>query len=155
MIILYYIINQKRNDFMEHCSPPPVTQDATYTKHVYQHSKHYVGVGSCIKGGEPCCRGKKQKMWLFDHCCFLLILVFFGIFFALFCMKIDKFLLFFPTKIYLCKELSILINFSRISVFLHISNSPATIAYPCNTPILFIRISVLLSGLLLLGYVTS
>ena len=30
--------------------PPPVIQDATYTKHVYQHSKHYVGVGSCIKG---------------------------------------------------------------------------------------------------------
>ena len=24
----------------------PMIQDATYTKHVYQHSKHYVGVGS-------------------------------------------------------------------------------------------------------------
>ena len=32
--------------------PPPVIQDATYTKYVYQHSIHYVGVGSCIKKGE-------------------------------------------------------------------------------------------------------
>ena len=30
---------------------PPVKQDTTYTKHVYQYSKHYVGVGSCFKGG--------------------------------------------------------------------------------------------------------
>ena len=46
-------------------------QDATYTKHVYQHRKHYVGVGSCFKGeGKRCCRGKKKtKMWLFDHGC--------------------------------------------------------------------------------------
>ena len=46
-----YIISQTRNDFMEHRPPSPVIQDATYTKHVYQHSKHNVGVGSCIKGG--------------------------------------------------------------------------------------------------------
>ena len=36
---------------MEHRLPPPVIQNATYTKHVYQHSKQYVGVGCCIKGG--------------------------------------------------------------------------------------------------------
>ena len=34
-----YIINQKRTDVVEH---PPVKQDKTFTKHVYQHSKHYV-----------------------------------------------------------------------------------------------------------------
>ena len=31
--------------------PPPVKQDATYTKHVYRHTKHCVGVGSCLTGG--------------------------------------------------------------------------------------------------------
>ena len=35
-------------------------------------------------------------------------------------------------------------------MLLHISNSPATIAYPCNTHILVIRIPMLHSGLLLL-----
>ena len=49
-------------------APPPVKQDTTYTKHVYQYSKHYVGVGSCFKGGR-CCRGKKTKMWLFYLSC--------------------------------------------------------------------------------------
>ena len=33
----------------------------SYTKHVYQHSKHCVGVGVVSRGsGERCCRGKKQ-----------------------------------------------------------------------------------------------
>ena len=50
MTIYYYMINQKRNDFLGHC-PPPVKQDTTYTKHVYRHSKPCVGVGSCFKGG--------------------------------------------------------------------------------------------------------
>ena len=31
--------------------PPPVKQDATYTKQVYRHIKHCVGVGSCFTGG--------------------------------------------------------------------------------------------------------
>ena len=70
-------------------------------------------------------------------------------------MKFDKFLRFVLTVIYICKELYILISFSRISVFLHISKSPATIAFPCSTPIPFIRIPILLSGLLLPGYMTS
>ena len=47
---------------MGHPPPPPVQQDATYTKQVYQHSKHYVGV-------ERYCRGKKTKMGLFDRSC--------------------------------------------------------------------------------------
>ena len=42
----------------------------TYTRHVYQHNEHYVGVGSCFKGRGG--RGKippppPPKMWLFDH----------------------------------------------------------------------------------------
>ena len=50
MTIFYYIINQKQNDFMGLCFPP-VKQDTTYTKHVYQYySKYYVGVGFCFKG---------------------------------------------------------------------------------------------------------
>ena len=45
---------------MEHRPPPPlVIQDATYTKNVYQHSKHYMGVGSCIKGGNDVEEAKK------------------------------------------------------------------------------------------------
>ena len=57
---------------MEHRPPPPVIQEATYTKHVYQHSKHFVGVGSCIKGGgDDVAEAKKPKMWLFDRCCFI------------------------------------------------------------------------------------
>ena len=56
---------------MEHRFPPPVIQEATYTKHVYQHSIHYVGLGSCIKGRNDVAEGKKTKMWLFDRCCFI------------------------------------------------------------------------------------
>ena len=41
---------------------PPVIQDATYTKHVYQDSKHYVGVGSCIKGGTMLQRQKTENV---------------------------------------------------------------------------------------------
>ena len=40
--------------------------------------------------------------------------------FALVCMKFDTFLCFFLTVIYLCKELSSLIRFSRLYVFSHI-----------------------------------
>ena len=41
--------------------PPPLIQDATYTKYVYQHSKHYVGVGSCIKGGGAMLQRQKTE----------------------------------------------------------------------------------------------
>ena len=41
---------------MEH---PPVIQNTTCTKRVYQHRKHYVGVGSCITGWGG--TEKKQK----------------------------------------------------------------------------------------------
>ena len=57
--------------------------------------------------------------------------------------------------IYICKELSISIGFSRFSVCSHISKTPATIAYPCKSPILFIRIPILLSDLLLPGYIEA
>ena len=59
MTILYYIINQKGNGFMEY--RPPVIQDTTYTKQVYQHSKHYVAVGSCINVGDNVEEAKKKK----------------------------------------------------------------------------------------------
>ena len=51
---------------MEHRSP--VIQDATYTKHVYQHSKQYVWVGCCFKGGGG---GDVAEMWPIDRCCFI------------------------------------------------------------------------------------
>ena len=41
---------------------PPVIKDATYTKYVYQHSKDYVGVGSCIKGGTILQRQKTENV---------------------------------------------------------------------------------------------
>ena len=41
--------------------PPPVKQDATYTKHVYRHIKHCVGVGSCFKGGNDVAEAKNRK----------------------------------------------------------------------------------------------
>ena len=57
-------------------------------------------------------------------------------------MKSDKFLLFFLTIIYIYKESSFSIRFSRFYMFLYISKCPATIAYPCITPILFIKIRI-------------
>ena len=41
------------------------------------------------------------------------------------------FLWFFLHVLYIYKELSILISFNRVSLFSHISKSPATIVYPC------------------------
>ena len=155
MTIIYYIINQKRNDFMGHRSP--VKQDATYTKHVYRHIKHCVGVGSCFTGGggERCFRGKKPKAWLFDPGCVIWIIVFFDSFFAIYCMNTDKFLSFFLNVIYICSEMSISISFSRFSVFSHISKNSTTTVYTCLTLILFLKISIFLSDLLLLCYITS
>ena len=84
MTIFHYIINQQQDDFMEQ-SPPPVKQNTTDTKHVYQHSKHYVGVGSCFKGRNDFADAdKKTKKWLFDHGCVIQIIVFFDRFFAIF-----------------------------------------------------------------------
>ena len=114
-----------------------------------------VGVGSGIKGGEQCCTGKKPKMWVFDRCCFILINVFFGNFFALFCLKFRKIPFILSNYNLPMQRIVYFDKFKSNFCVLHISYSPATIAYPCNTPILFIRIPILLSGLLLLGYVTS
>ena len=74
---------------------PPVIQDATYTKYMYQHSKQYVGVGSWIKGGNNVAEAKNRKCGFLLVVVLYLITVFFGIFFVLFCMKFDKFLFFF------------------------------------------------------------
>ena len=135
--LFFYIINQKRNDVMEH-RPPSTHRYKTpliLVKHtVYQPSKQCVGVGFCIKG-ERCCRGKINR-----KCGFLIVVVLFGNalwlvlwwflsvpvsvyysershwvsktywFFALYCMKFDKLLRFFQTVSYIRKELSILIS---------------------------------------------
>ena len=75
--------------------------------------------------------------------------------FFFFCMKTEKFLSFFLIVMYVCKEYSISIRFSRFSVFLYLSIMLATIVYPCRTLTLFLRIPTLLSDLLLLGYITN
>ena len=96
---------------------PPVKQDTIYTKHVYQYSKRYVEVGSCFKDRGTMLQRQKPKMWLFDLSCVTWIVVFFDSFFVLFWMETDKFLSFFLTVIYICKDLSIPISFSQFSVF--------------------------------------
>ena len=56
-------------------------QHATYTKHVYQHSKHDVGVMPWIKSGwgryyrERPPPPPKKKWWLFDHGCVIYAIV--------------------------------------------------------------------------------
>ena len=49
---------------------PPVKQDTTYTKHVYQYSKHYMGGVSCCKGGNDAAEAKNRK------CGYLMLAVF-------------------------------------------------------------------------------
>ena len=49
--------------------PPHVKQDATFTKHVYQHSKHYVGEGDLVSRGNDVAEAKKPIMWIFVHGC--------------------------------------------------------------------------------------
>ena len=55
-IIYYY--QPKMVSFYGTSPPTSVKQDATYTNYLYQHSKHFVGVGSCFKGGDV----KKENM---------------------------------------------------------------------------------------------
>ena len=120
---------------------PPLKRDTTDTKHVYmyQHSKHYVGVGSCFKG-ERCCKGtpppRNKAIW--SRLFFINNRILWQ-FLRNFCMKTDKFLSFFLTLIYVCKELSISISMSRFTGSLHISKTSATIVYPCITLILYWR----------------
>ena len=93
-----------------------------------------------VSQGERCCRGKKTEnvaiwFWLcYRNNCVL------WQFLCNFYMKSDIFLLFFLTIIYICKKSSFLTSFSRCYMFLHFSKYPASIAYPCITPILFIKI---------------
>ena len=74
MAFFHYIINQKRNNFLKHCSPPPpVYQEAADIRDVYLYKKFSVQVGSWYKGrggggGERCSINKKLKgCWLTTH----------------------------------------------------------------------------------------
>ena len=69
MSFFHYIINQKRNNFIKHCSPPPppppVYQEATDIRDVYLYKKFAVQVGSWYMGGTEgggrCSIDKKPK----------------------------------------------------------------------------------------------
>ena len=41
--------------------PPPPIQHTTYTKHLYQYNKNYVGVWTCIKDGGDVAEAKKPS----------------------------------------------------------------------------------------------
>ena len=47
----HYIINQKRNNFIKHCSLPPVYQEAADIRDVYLYKKFAVQVGYWYTGG--------------------------------------------------------------------------------------------------------
>ena len=51
MSFFHYIINQKRNNFIKHCSPPPVYQEAADIRDVYLYKKFAEQVGSWYMGG--------------------------------------------------------------------------------------------------------
>ena len=52
MSFFHYIINQNRNNFIKHCSPPPpVYQEAADIGDVYLYKKFAVQVGSWYTGG--------------------------------------------------------------------------------------------------------
>ena len=101
------------------------------------------------RGGGRCCRGKNRKFGI------LIMIVLYKKSWSLavsshFLMKTDKCLSFFLTVIYVCKELSLSINFSRFSVFSNISKRNyyfATILYPCITLIHCLKNTHLTFGL--------
>ena len=135
-------------------------QDATITKHVYR----YVWVESCIKveggwRGNDVTKAKNENDPIWSWLCY--INVFLDSFFVIFAWKLVNFFhsssLYCNLSMYICKDLSILTSFSPFSMFSiwHFSKNPATIAYPdmyCITAILFIRIPILFSVLLLPCY---
>ena len=52
MAIFHYIINQKRNNFIKHCPPPPCTNpEAADIRDVYLYKKLSMQVGSLYTGG--------------------------------------------------------------------------------------------------------
>ena len=68
MTILYYIVNQKRNNFLGHRPPPPPSETR---RHLYQTrmcTNIYIMIlwewGLVLRGGFH-----RGKMWLFDHGC--------------------------------------------------------------------------------------
>ena len=62
MSFFHYIINQKRNNSIEHCPPPP-PQEAANIRDVYLYKKFAVQVGSWYTGGGGgrCSIDKKSK----------------------------------------------------------------------------------------------
>ena len=53
MSFFHYVINQNRNNFIKHCSPPPpVYQEAADIRDVYLYKKFAVQVGSWYTGGD-------------------------------------------------------------------------------------------------------
>ena len=66
----------------------------------------------CFKEGTML-QGQKMKMCLLDYG----FVIYFDSFFAIFCMETEKFLSFFLTVIYICKELSISISINHDSSF--------------------------------------
>ena len=51
MSFIHYIIDQKRNNFIKHCPPPPEYQEAADIREVYLYKKFAVQVGSWYTGG--------------------------------------------------------------------------------------------------------
>ena len=149
--IFYYIINQKRNDFMGHPSTPwnnrPLIQNVCINIVNIMWEWGLVSWGGTMLQRQE---SKNVAIWLW--LCYINNP---DSFFTIFCMKTDKFHSFFVTVIFIYKEMSISISFSWFSVFSHISKSPAIIVYPCITLTLFSRISILPLDLLLLGYINN
>ena len=113
------------NDFMEFRPPPLETKS-----HLYQicvsTDKHYVGVGSCFKGGGAMFQ-KQKYVAVLSSMCYINNRVLWQFLRNCFAWNPINSFLFFLTVIYICKELSILIRFSQFCVFSHISKNPVTI----------------------------
>ena len=63
MSFFHYIINQKRNNFIKHCfPPPPVYQEAADIRDVYLYKKFAVQVVSWYKGGTMFYRQKTKRV---------------------------------------------------------------------------------------------
>ena len=60
MSFFHYIINQKRNNFIKHCSPS-MYQEAADIRDVYPYKKFAVQVGSWYMGGNHVLYTKNQR----------------------------------------------------------------------------------------------
>ena len=154
MAILLY--NQpKPNDFIGHCSTP--WNKTPLMPNTCINIVNFMWEWGLVSRGEGTMfqRQKTENVAIWSKLFYIYYVLFAVSAQFFFCTKSGKFLSFFLSLFDVFKKLSISISFSRFSVFLHILKSPATIVYPCITLILFFRIPILLSDLLLLGYITS